>query len=134
MSARRLSHLGLCVSDLERSVAFYRDGLGFAELSRKRFDDAGKRGRLRLIASPDGADGSVTIHQDARVHAAILEGDDRVEFAQQPGRRTYVHVVRGGARVNGQALSAGDAAKLEGGTRVAMEPQGQAEVLLFDLP
>src|SRR5512142_2017225 len=63
------------------------------------FDAQEKRGRLRLIASPDGRDGSVTIHQDASLYAALLDGDDTAEFAQRAGRRTYVHMVRGSARV-----------------------------------
>src|SRR5215475_1489502 len=56
----------------------------------KRFDDASKRGKLRLIASPDGRDGSVTIHQDASLYAALVDGDEAVEFTQRPGRNTYV--------------------------------------------
>jgi redox-sensitive bicupin YhaK (pirin superfamily) len=100
----------------------------------KRFDDESKRGRLRLIASPDGRDGSVTIHQDASLYAALLDGDDAVEFTPRPGRRTYVHMARGGARVNGQALEAGDALKISGEQRVRIDGGRGAEVLLFDLP
>jgi hypothetical protein len=96
--------------------------------------DAAKRGRLRLIASPDGADGSVTIRQDARVYAALLDGDEAVSHALAAGRRAYVHVVRGSAQVNGTALAAGDAAKIEGETAVRVERAGDAEILLFDLP
>ncbi len=96
--------------------------------------DAAKRGRLRLIASPDGADGSVTIRQDACVYAALLDGDEAVSQALAAGRRAYVHVVRGSAQVNGTALAAGDAAKIEGETSVRVERAGDAEILLFDLP
>jgi hypothetical protein len=96
--------------------------------------DEAKRGRLRLIASPDGADGSVRIHQDARVYAALLTGDEAVSHALAPGRRAYVHVVRGGASVNGTALAAGDAAKLERETSVSVDHGDNAEILLFDLP
>ena len=99
----------------------------------KRFDAESKRGRLRLIASPDGADGSVTIHQDARLYAALLDGPDRVEFRQQAGRRTYLHVVRGAANVNGQPLCGGDAMQLEGAQRVEVSGARDAEILLFDL-
>ena len=99
----------------------------------KRFDAESKRGRLRLIASPDGADGSVTIHQDARLYAALLDGAESVDFEQRAGRRTYVHVVRGEASVNGQPLAAGDAMKLEGAQPVRVDRARDAEILLFDL-
>jgi redox-sensitive bicupin YhaK (pirin superfamily) len=101
---------------------------------QRRIPDDEKRGRLRLIASPDGADGSVRIHQDARVYAALVTGDDAVSHALASGRRAYVHVVRGGARVNGTALSAGDAAKIECEPTVRVDHGDDAEVLLFDLP
>jgi len=98
------------------------------------FDATAKRGRLRLIASPDGREGSVTIHQDASLYAALVDGDEAVEFSQRPGRRTYVHVVRGAADVNGQPLHAGDALKVSGEERVRIDHARDAEVLLFDLP
>jgi redox-sensitive bicupin YhaK (pirin superfamily) len=98
------------------------------------FDDASKRGKLRLIASPDGREGSVSIHQDASVYAALLDGDEKAEFSQRAGRRTYVHVVRGTVSVGGQPLVAGDALKSEGAARIALESGSNAEVLLFDLP
>ena len=100
----------------------------------KRFEAESKRGRLRLIASPDGAEGSVTLNQDARLYAALLDGAESVAHAVQPGRRVYVHVVRGEAEVNGQRLSGGDAAKITGETRIAIGNARDAEVLLFDLP
>jgi quercetin 2,3-dioxygenase len=96
-------------------------------------DDA-KRGRLRLIASPDGTDGSVRIRQDAYVYAALIAGDDAVSHALVPGRRAYVHIVRGSAHVNAQALAPGDAAKIEGETMVRVDQADNAEILLFDLP
>ena len=99
-----------------------------------RVDDEAKRGKLRLIASPDGAEGSVRIHQDARLYAALLDGADAVAHALAPGRRGYVHVVRGAVTVNGQSLGAGDALKLEKVGDIALEQGAQAEVLLFDLP
>jgi redox-sensitive bicupin YhaK (pirin superfamily) len=99
----------------------------------KHFDAASKRGRLRLIASPDGRDGSVTIGQDASLYAALLDGAEAVEFAQRPERKVYVHMVRGAAEVNGQELSAGDALKLSGETAVRIAKGRGAEILLFDL-
>src|SRR5688572_29059922 len=100
----------------------------------KHFDTASKRGRLRLIASGDGRDGSVRIHQDADLYAALVEGSESLEFAPRPGRRVYVHLVRGEAEVNGQELRAGDAMKLPGGdNKVRIEKGRDAEVLVFDL-
>jgi quercetin 2,3-dioxygenase len=99
----------------------------------RRFEPETQRGRLRLIASPDGSEGSVTVHQDARLYAALLDGSESVQFEQRAGRRTYVHVVRGAANVNGQPLAAGDAMKLEGGQPVRVDQARDAEILLFDL-
>jgi redox-sensitive bicupin YhaK (pirin superfamily) len=100
----------------------------------KYFDEASKRGRLKLIASGDGRDGSVRIHQDADLYATLVDGDEAVEFQPAPGRRVYVHVVRGSAQVNGQALDAGDAMKLWGGdNKVRIDRARQAEILIFDL-
>jgi hypothetical protein len=100
----------------------------------KRFEAAEKRGRLRLIASPDGADGSVTIHQDARVYAGLFDGDESATHEVADGRRAYVHVARGRIDVNGTRLEAGDAAKLVGAQRLALAHGKEAEVLVFDLP
>jgi len=105
-----------------------------ASYEQKRFEEADKRGRLRLIASPDGADGSVTIHQDARVYAALLDGAESLTHALAPGRLAYVHVARGSVRANGAALATGDAAKLAGEAAVVLDGGDAAEVLLFDLP
>jgi redox-sensitive bicupin YhaK (pirin superfamily) len=96
-------------------------------------DDA-KRGRLCLIASRDGAEGTVRIHQDARVYAALVTGDEALSHALAAGRRAYVHIVRGRARVNGTALSAGDAAKIEREATIRIDQGDDAEILLFDLP
>jgi len=100
----------------------------------KHFDPASKRGRLRLIASNDGRDGSVLIHQDAAIYATILDGEDRLEYSLAEGRRSYVHVARGGLTVNGTPLKAGDALKVTHETLVTLEQADNAEVLLFDLP
>jgi quercetin 2,3-dioxygenase len=89
---------------------------------------------LRLVASRDGRDGSLRIHQDAAVYASLLDAEDTVEYALERSRRAYVHVVRGTARVNGQALSAGDAVKISGEQRVSIDQPAAAEILLFDLP
>jgi hypothetical protein len=101
---------------------------------QKHFDAASKRGKLRLVASPDGADGSVTIHQDARIYAGLFDGTERAMQALAAGRNAYVHVVRGRITVNGTPLEAGDALKMAGVSEVAMEKGAGAEVLLFDLP
>ena len=103
------------------------------EYEEKHFDAADKRGRLRLIASPDGAEGSVKLHQDARLYAALIDGKERVTHALAPGRRAYVHVARGSAAVNGQPLAAGDALKAEELNEIVVERGDMAEVLLFDL-
>jgi redox-sensitive bicupin YhaK (pirin superfamily) len=100
----------------------------------KHFDAASKRGALRLIASNDGREGSVRIHQDADLYATLLDGDDVVEFTPAAGRKVYVHVIRGAAQVNGQPLEAGDAMKLWGGdNKLRIQGARQAEILVFDL-
>jgi redox-sensitive bicupin YhaK (pirin superfamily) len=100
---------------------------------QKHFDAASKRGRLRLIASSDAREGSVLIHQDAAVYAALLDGAERIAHALRPGRKAYVHLARGKATVNGQPLAAGDALKASGVAELVFEKGDQAEVLLFDL-
>lgn len=100
----------------------------------KHFDPASKKGRLRLIASSDGREGSVSIHQDAAIYASILNVDDQVQHALAPGRNGYAHVARGRLVVNGTPLSAGDALKITGESLVTLANAEAAEVLLFDLP
>jgi redox-sensitive bicupin YhaK (pirin superfamily) len=100
---------------------------------QKHFGAEDKRGRLRLIASPNGAEGSVTIHQDARVYAGLIDGDEAAEAGIAAGRRAYVHVARGSVNVNGETLRAGDALMLEGEPSVALKDGKDAEVLVFDL-
>ena len=104
------------------------------EYEEAHFDAASKRGRLRLIAASDGRDGAVTIHQDAAVYAALLDGAERASHALAPGRKAYVHVARGKATVNGNELGAGDALKASGETAIVIERGANAEILLFDLP
>ncbi len=100
---------------------------------QKRFPDADKRGKLRLVASPDGAQGSVTIHADARVYAGLFDRDESATLALDPKRLTYVHVIRGEISVNGTRVSGGDAAKLRGETGLTLSGGKDAEVLVFDL-
>jgi quercetin 2,3-dioxygenase len=99
----------------------------------RRFDAAAKRGRLRLIASPDGRDGSVTIHQDAMLFAGLFDGEESAVHALAAGRRGYVHLARGEARVNGRQLRAGDALKVSGEQEIRIDCGAGSEVLLFDL-
>jgi redox-sensitive bicupin YhaK (pirin superfamily) len=101
----------------------------------RNFTDASKQGRLLPIVTPDGRDASLRVHQDASIFATVLDGQDRIEHAIAPGRRAYVHVVRGnGVRVNGIALRAGDALKIEDESEVVLDQATDTEVLLFDLP
>ncbi len=100
---------------------------------QKHFDAAAKRGRLALVASPDGAEGSVTIHADASIRAGLFDGAERAELPLNPQRNTYVHLVRGGLRVNDRQLQAGDALHLKGEPGLVLEGGENAEVLVFDL-
>jgi redox-sensitive bicupin YhaK (pirin superfamily) len=100
----------------------------------KHFTAAQKRGQLRLIASPDGRDGSVVIHQQATLHAGLFDAGERGSLPIGEGRRAYVHVARGTVRVNVQALTAGDALKLSGEREVVIDHGDAAEVLVFELP
>jgi quercetin 2,3-dioxygenase len=100
----------------------------------KRFAPEEKRGRLRLIASPDQSDGSVLIHQDARVYAGLFDGGESAALDLAPGRLMYVHVARGAVQANDVALEAGDALKLSDTPRLQLQRGRDAEVLVFDLP
>ncbi|MDD2918109.1 pirin family protein [Rhodoferax sp.] len=97
------------------------------------FTDAAKQGRLCLVASPDGAQGSVTIHADARLYAGLFNAGQTATLALAAGRKAYVHLVRGALKVNGMSLSTGDAALLADETQVALTDAQDAEVLVFDL-
>ena len=101
---------------------------------QRHFDSAEKRGRLRLIASPDGRDGSVTIHQDACVYAGLFDGAEHASLEIGPGRRVYVHAACGGVTVNDQTLDAGDALKLTDVAQLTVGNGHGGEVLVFDLP
>ena len=99
---------------------------------QKHFSAEEKRGRLRLIASPDRREASLLIHQEALVYAGLFDGAERAELVLGGNRNGYVHVVRGAITVNGHALQAGDALKTDG--RITIEGGRGAEVLVFDLP
>ena len=100
---------------------------------QKFFGPEEKRGKLRLLASPDGRDGSVTVHQDARLYVALVNGDENVTYELADDRKAFVHVARGSVKVNGQQLGSGDALKIEGESEVVIDQGDKAEVLLFDL-
>jgi redox-sensitive bicupin YhaK (pirin superfamily) len=100
----------------------------------KRFEESEKRGRLRLVASPDGAEGSVRIHQDVRLFAGLFDGDEAATLPSGDQRSLYVHVARGAIVANGTALQAGDALQISAASGLQLEGGRQAEVLVFDLP
>lgn len=100
---------------------------------QKHFDESALRHGLRLIASPDGRDGSVTVHQDALLFAARLDDDDRVTYRLADHRRAYIHVASGGLILNDLRLSAGDGAILTAEEPIALTAVQAAEILLFDL-
>ncbi|MBV8146203.1 MAG: pirin family protein [Gammaproteobacteria bacterium] len=100
----------------------------------KHFSVADRRGRLRLIAAPGGAEGGVLIHQDARVYAGLLDGAEQIGFQLAPGRRLWLQVARGKLSVDGVQLAAGDGARTAGPAELVLREGEDAEVLLFDLP
>jgi len=102
---------------------------------QKNFADAEKRGRLRLVGSPDGRDGSIVIHQDARLFASLLDDGESVNHSIEPGRKAWVQVIRGEVAVNGEALRTGDGAAVERESNIAVTARADgSEILLFDLP
>jgi redox-sensitive bicupin YhaK (pirin superfamily) len=100
---------------------------------QKNFPAAERRGKLRLLASREGRDGSVVIHQDAEVYGALLEKGERISFELKPSRRAWVQVARGAVSVNGQRLQAGDGAAVSEEKQLLFEAPDSAELLLFDL-
>jgi len=110
-----------------------QDGLP-SGYEQRHFTDADKRGRLRLLVSESGAEGSVRLQQDARLYATLLEDGVSLSHAFAPGRLGWIHVARGGARVNGMELSAGDGLAISDEEHITLEGSGPGEVLLFDLP
>ena len=124
-----------------------KDGLHFLQIwivpsvtgiapsyEEKRFTAGDKRGRLRLIASPDAAEGSVLLHQDVRVYAGLFDGAERATLDVASDRIAYVHVARGSIEANGTALATGDAIKLSDVRKIEVSKGAGAEVLVFDLP
>jgi redox-sensitive bicupin YhaK (pirin superfamily) len=104
-----------------------------AGYEQKHFADADKRGLLRLVASPDAAQGSVKLHADARLYAGLFDGPEEARLTLDPTRLSYVQLIRGELSVNGQALVAGDAAKLVSESQLHLSHGRDAEVLVFDL-
>ena len=100
----------------------------------KKFSEQEKRGRLQLIASPDRSEGSVLLHQDAKIYAGLFDGEERAELTLKPGRSLYLHVARGSIAANGVDLNAGDALSELDGTTLRLSSGRSAEVLVFDLP
>src|SRR5713101_16652 len=100
---------------------------------QKAFSAAEKRGKLRLVASRDGREGSVTIHQDAELYATLVGAGETVRQEGKPGRHAWIQVARGSVKLNGQELSAGDGAALSGEKTILLTGVQDAEVLLFDL-
>ena len=110
------------------------DATGIApSYEQKRFDENEKRGRLRLIASKNGTNESITIHADAALHAGLFDGDESARLMLDPGRKGYAHLVRGQLRVNGIPLAAGDAALIAHESSITLDQGKDAEVLVFDL-
>lgn len=103
------------------------------EYQQQRFTTEEKRGRLRLIMSPDGADNSLHIHQNARVYAGLFDGDESATLAIAPNRYAYVHVARGSVELNGVALGEGDGVRVREETALTLSKGRDAEVLVFDL-
>lgn len=100
---------------------------------QKTIPEEKKRGALCLVASPDGAHGSVMLHADAALYAGLFDGNESAELALAPDRKAYVHLVRGALEINGQQLGTGDAALLEHESRIKLAKGLDAEVLVFDL-
>jgi redox-sensitive bicupin YhaK (pirin superfamily) len=100
---------------------------------QKRFPDHEKRGRLRLIISPDGRDGSLAFYQDARIYAGLFDGAERADLQLGPNRYAYVHVIRGGVTINGQPFGEGDGARVRNEPTLSFSDGRHAEVLVFDM-
>ena len=100
---------------------------------QKTFTSDDKRGKLRLVASNDGAQGSVTVHADAKIYAGLLDGDEAASLTLNPARKTYIHLIRGRLQVNGLQLDSGDAALLTSENQLQLQQGKDAEVLVFDL-
>lgn len=100
---------------------------------QKAFTEDQKRGRLCLVASAEGREDSVTVHQDASVYASVLSKDGEVGHALMPGRHAWLQVARGGVTLNGELLNQGDGAAISSEEQIAIRGREDSEVLLFDL-
>ncbi|MGV0960711.1 MAG: pirin family protein [Limnohabitans sp.] len=100
---------------------------------QKTIPQAAKRGQLALVAAPEVGDHAVKIHADARMYAGLFDGTEQAQLALEPTRKAYVFLVRGALQVNGQRLTAGDAALLQAESSLALTHGQDAEVLVFDL-
>ncbi len=100
---------------------------------QRHFPDAEKRGRMRLIISPDGRHGSLPFGNDARIYAGLFDGAERDVVTLGPDRYAYVHVIRGRVAVNGTAFGDGDGARVRHEERLEFSNGSGAEVLLFDM-
>lgn len=101
---------------------------------QKNFPAAEKRGRLRLIASPDGREDSLSLHQDAFLYATLLGEGETLSHPLRSGRHAYLHLAHGALSLNGESLAGGDGARIEDVPEIRLEGRGEAEILLFDLP
>ena len=100
---------------------------------QKTIPENEKRGRLRLVAAPDGGEAAVSMHADAKIYAGLFDGEETAVMTLDPKRKTYVHLIAGRLEVNGHVLSAGDAVALESEDRLQVAHGRSAEVLVFDL-
>ncbi|HXZ97448.1 MAG TPA: pirin family protein [Burkholderiales bacterium] len=100
---------------------------------QKYFDAREKQNKLRLVASSDGREGSVTIHQDASMYASILSKGKELSFSLANSRRAYIQVLRGALKVNSERLNAGDGAKITGEKVINLAAADESELLMFDL-
>ena len=101
---------------------------------QKHFDEEQRRGRLRLVGSPDGHDGSIQIHQDVRLYAGLFDKGEHDKISQAPNRKFYIHVAKGSVEVDGTRLNEGDGAFVERQTDLSVEGINRGEILVFDLP
>lgn len=100
---------------------------------QREFPEAARRGRLRLVASRDGSDGSVTIHQDVKLYDALLAVDDEVSYQLDGDRHAWIQVIKGAVTVNGTPLQTSDGAAISEETTLSIKASEEAEILLFDL-
>ena len=133
-----VAHSEFNASDSETAhlyqIWMFPDRLGYKPVyDQKHFTDAEKRGKLRLVVSPDGRDGSVQIRQDNELYATVLSPGESVEHALKPGRHAYVQVARGSVTLNSQPLDAGDGAAISAEKSLQLTGVNDAEVLIFDL-